>query len=243
EGETALSALAREFIQRSQWKRRGDRAKSLAIFFIIPLVLSLIPLHFLIMARANTALSNGRRDFGSRFFIRYLWMIGESTNLVNIDASHDDFRGVALPKIELPLLGTRYLGITGHPSEQSKLNHSDFSYSNLKGAFIYKTDIIDATIMDASLENSFLWKVNFDNSDLNYTKFNNATLREVSFKNADISHANFSGSTLESINLQEVRHPTNLTYDQLQAAETICDVQFPPHISISSYRDCPDSID
>ncbi len=243
EGETSLSTLAQEFIRQSQWKRRGDRAKSLAIFLIIPSILSLIPLHFLILARAKTALTNGEPDFGSRFFIQYLWIIGESKNLSNIDASHDNFRRVDLPKLELPLLGKRYLRITGNSSHPSKLEESNFSESNLKGAFLENTDIINAEIMNVNLENSFLVRVNFDNSDLNHTSFKNASLRDISFKNADLSNADFSGSSLRTINLQEVRYPENLTYDQLQAAKVICDVQFPLHISISSSRDCPDYID
>ncbi|MFP4221472.1 MAG: pentapeptide repeat-containing protein [Phormidium sp.] len=230
EGETALSALAREFIRQSQWKRRGDRAKSLAIFLIIPSILSLIPLHFLILARAKTALTNGEPDFGSRFFLKYLWIAGQTSNFHSIDISYENFRGIKIPSSS----GFRDVAI----HNQAKLVETDFSNAVLTGIFIEDTDMTEAILTGTNLRGAYLSRVNLQKGRLVGSNFQDATLENVDLRDAQIIDTKFEDSTLRNLDFRNIYQPILLTNEQFESAKTICNVIFPDHIDIDKDRDC-----
>ncbi|KPQ39270.1 MAG: hypothetical protein HLUCCO16_08665 [Phormidium sp. OSCR] len=216
EGETALSALAREFIRQSQWKRRGDRAKSLGLYSLMPVTLILISLYFGVIYLTEGALSQKNCDRiaespdtyrpipNLQYIIEFLWWPKYRLNEMNLCKEY-------LADID----------ISNANLFKTKLQRTQLSRSNLTGATLDFADLTRANLDGVTLKNAHL----------NFTHLNFADLNGANLTGALVHQTNFKGASLRDTNLTDVdlTNALHLTAAQLEDA-TLCRTRLPSYI-------------
>ncbi|USR91014.1 pentapeptide repeat-containing protein [Phormidium yuhuli AB48] len=224
EGETALSALAREFIHKSQWKRRGDRAKSLGLYSLMPVTLILISLYFGVIYLTEGALSQKDCDLivegpdtyrpipNLNFIIQYLWwpnyrlegmkLCGENLNTVTMIAAN---------------------------LRDADLRDTKFIASNLEKADLDFADCTFSEFINTNLQDSDLNHTNFTHADLSHSDLSNASVYEIDFYKATLRETDLTDVNLSSA--------LNLTQEQLEEA-ILCRTILPAYLENINLDQC-----
>jgi uncharacterized protein YjbI with pentapeptide repeats len=227
--ETSLSVDAKEFMKASINKERVRGFKLASIFLVFPLIGTLILVHVLIFARANSILSSDdcKPDFEIKTLLEYMRWTKNVDNLRNLKLCNEDLRGINLSEAIMPKSDFKKSNLSNSTFNKSLLAESDF-----RGSFIAYSDFSE----------SFLLMSNFSCfqdkcSDLQGTDFSEANLESVNFQNASLEKVNFKKANLTKANFQGAK---NLTKSQIQNA-TICQTILPKNIDIPNNRDCANS--
>lgn len=216
EGETSLSTLAQEFIHQSQWKRRGDRAKSLGLYSLMPVTLILISLYFGVIYLTEGALSEKdcqqitdnpqiyRGISNLKYIIQYLWWPGYKLNEMNL--CKESLADINIPNANLI---------------RAKLQRTELSRSNLTGAYLDFANLTRANLNGATLEKAHLHFSDFNLADLNGANLTGALVHQTSFQGASLRETN-----LTDVDLTNALH---ITQAQLEDAK-LCRTKLPSYI-------------
>jgi hypothetical protein len=118
QGETTLSSLSTEFVKASQRKQRQNYIKSVMGASILPIIGTLMLLHFWTVDTAGKQLYDPKRNLRINFLIQYLWLAGRSGSLRGVNLSYENLSRVYLPKSSFSDADSSYV---------------DFSSANLRG--------------------------------------------------------------------------------------------------------------
>jgi energy-coupling factor transporter ATP-binding protein EcfA2 len=224
EGETALSALAREFIHKSQWKQRGDRAKSLGLYSLMPVTLILISLYFGVIYLTEGALSqkdcqqitdnpqSHRAISNLKYIIQFLWWPEYQLNHINL--CKENLVNINIPNANL---------------FRSQLQRTELSGSNLKEANLNFADLTRASLDGVTLEKAHLRFSNLNLADLNGANLTGALVHQTNFQGASLR-----GTNLTDVDLTNALH---LTAAQLQEAK-LCRTKLPSYMEDHSFTQC-----
>jgi uncharacterized protein YjbI with pentapeptide repeats len=242
EGETALSALAREFIHKSQ---RVYRTRFWP-FFLVSLVIVLpviYNLHHKTLDRAEAILKE--RDDGESCIVnpqlfrglQYIrWMALIDKNLRNRPSSN--LCREVLHNINLSHFKFQNSNFQNSSFISAKFRHADLSDSQFQGANLANAEFNHATLIRAEFGC-------FDNDCSNRTileeaNFQDAIMINANLENAFLLNANFNKTTLYGANLSRVQE---LESEQMQNAK-LCQTILPDNMtpSVDPDRDCtPDA--
>jgi uncharacterized protein YjbI with pentapeptide repeats/energy-coupling factor transporter ATP-binding protein EcfA2 len=242
EGETALSALAREFIHKSQ---RVYRTRFWP-FFLVSLVIVLpviYNLHHKTLDRAEAILKE--RDDGESCIVnpqlfrglQYIrWMALIDKNLRNRPSSN--LCREVLHNINLSHFKFQNSNFQNSSFISAKFRHADLSDSQFQGANLANAEFNHATLIRAEFGC-------FDNDCSNRTileeaNFQDAIMINANLENAFLLNANFNKTTLYGANLSGVQE---LESEQMQNAK-LCQTILPDNMtpSVDPDRDCtPDA--
>ncbi|MGB3205072.1 MAG: pentapeptide repeat-containing protein [Crinalium sp.] len=147
--ETSLSGLAKEFVQASRRKQIQGFLK----VAIIPLMGTLIPIHFFLLKLAQTAIQRKdiecKQDFDIPILVRYLVLVGQKDNLEGANFCNDTLNNIDLS--ESTLWGTNFRG-------------SHLANTDLQGANLREADFQGANLLNTNFSKAFLEKANFQGS-------------------------------------------------------------------------------
>ncbi|RCJ31493.1 hypothetical protein A6769_30585 [Nostoc punctiforme NIES-2108] len=165
-----LSDLAIEFIQASVTQRRNNHVKSVCVFLIIPLGLSLGVI------------------FEKPITIAILW---QTVNTAKRDKFSQIIVVPALEKLVQACESLSYRDFSGLNLRFANLSNADLRLANLNKTNLSNVDLSDAILNGANLSNA-----NLTNANLTNANFRSAKLNSVNLSNANLTNAILSNSRL-----------------------------------------------
>ncbi|MEH2109822.1 nSTAND1 domain-containing NTPase [Nostoc sp.] len=210
-----LSDLAIEFIQASVRQRRNNSFRSIAVFLIIPLSLSVyVGIVIEKQIRINQLwqtvdTASGKESSQARIqALEKLVQAGES--LVK-----KDFNGANLSDANLRGANLSNANLNG-----ANLSGANLSGANLNGANLNGANFNGANFNGANLNGANLYGANLRGTDLNGADLNGADLRGVNFYGANLSDAYLNGAYLYDANLNGANfYGANLSSAYLSSAD------------------------
>ncbi|MCC5666505.1 pentapeptide repeat-containing protein [Nostoc sp. CHAB 5784] len=213
-----LSDLAIEFIQASVRQRRNNRFRSIAVFLIIPLGLSVyVGVIIEKQIRINELWQRVDAVKGKEYSLvkiralEKLVQAGES--LINKDFSGANLRGADLSSADLRGAKLNDADLTSANLRGAKLNDADLTSAKLNHAYLRDADLRDADLTSAKLMHAKLMRANL--SGLWGTNLRDAKLNHAYLRDADLSYAILSSADLSSADLSSA----NLSYANLSSAD------------------------
>ncbi|MCW5314416.1 hypothetical protein GTQ43_11535 [Nostoc sp. KVJ3] len=210
-----LSNLAINFIQVSIRQRWSNRFKSIVLFSIIPLGLSI---YLGIVAekeiRIRELWQTVDADKGKEYSqarnqaLEKLVKAGES--LTNRDFSNANLSRTNLIKANLNSTNLSGANLTYADLLKADLEFGNFSHANLSHANLFQTylgyaDFSHANLIGARLAGANLWGVNLEGANLS-----NANLEAANLGGANLSNANLSNTELiRAVYTKETKFPKN----------------------------------
>jgi uncharacterized protein YjbI with pentapeptide repeats len=163
--ETSLSGLAKEFVKASRRKQLQGFLK----VAIIPLLGTLIPIHFFLLILAQTTLHREdvkcQQDLEMPTLVWYLVLVGQKDNLEEANFCNDNLSGLNLSGTTLFKANFRLSQLENTNFHKTFLVKTNFQSANLKDANFSKASLEDADFSEASLKDA-----NFQGSLLYKTK-------------------------------------------------------------------------
>ncbi|AFY34082.1 pentapeptide repeat-containing protein [Calothrix sp. PCC 7507] len=226
-----LSDLSIKFIQASVRQRRNNRFRSIAVFLIIPLGLSVyVGIVIEKQIRINQLwqtvdTARGKKDSDARIqALEKLVQAGESltskdfsganlssanlsranlssANLSRADLSSADLSGADLSSADLSSADLRHGNLSSADLRRANLSIANLSIANLSSANLGGADLRGADLSSAYLRGANLSYADLRGADLRGADLRGADLRGANLSSANLSDANLSIANLRGANL------------------------------------------
>ncbi|MDB9314020.1 pentapeptide repeat-containing protein [Spirulina sp. CS-785/01] len=184
-GETALSELAVDFVEKSQRKRKQNLYTQIALIGIFPTLLTIVSIHFLIITATQILLAreNCSPTPILKTLLSYMHRTGYKKNFDGLYLCGKNMSGINLSDSELEESVFKNAKLSRANFNKSILYSADFRNAELINAQFYKAILGNADFRDADLEGAVLKEAYLDNAKLHGAILNNAILQDVNLEN------------------------------------------------------------
>ncbi len=243
--ETALSSLAVEFVKASHRKKRGDLLKSIGIFFIFPLVSTIIIVPQILISTQNSQIDRAKKILfedncdpnpNTRDAIKYMLQKNYGLELSGMKLCQENLPNIDLSGTDISKSDLRAINLGG-----SKLKRTFLIEAKLKDANLIDADLSSAILRDAQMQGTKLQVAILTGTILIGANLQNASLEGADLSGADLTGANLSGANLLDVNLSgtrltntDFRESKGLLVEQLKQAKTLCGTKLPQEVLKSS---------